>query len=74
MICSARAYTIILELSTDDGRTYTQTPKTLLGDVGDAGREGLGRRPVGVPRDSTANPRSIVYEQRRYEVRAEPFW
>jgi len=34
MICSARAYTITLELSTDDGRTYTQTPKTLLGDVG----------------------------------------
>ena len=40
MIYSARAYTITLELSTDDGRTYTQTPKTLLGDVGDKVRPG----------------------------------
>ncbi len=37
---SARDFTITLELSTDDGRTYTQTPKTLPGEVGDKVRPG----------------------------------
>jgi len=43
---SARDFTITLELSTDDGRTYTQTPKTLRGDVGDNVRPGRGKQIV----------------------------
>jgi hypothetical protein len=46
LLGSARVYTITLELSTDDGRTYTQTPKTLLGDVGDKVRPGRSKQIV----------------------------
>jgi hypothetical protein len=62
-------FSILLEASSDGGKTYTVRPQTVKGDVGPAVRAGIGKQ---ITWEAAKDVESLTLDQYRYRVLAQP--
>jgi hypothetical protein len=62
-------FSVLLEASSDGGKTYTVRPQTVKGDVGPAVRAGIGKQ---ITWEAAKDVESLALDQYRYRVLAQP--